>query len=543
MITLTGVLTDVGGNPIPKGLISFVSTRNCGESLNHAEINQRADANGNYAFKIKVGEYDVYAQVSRQSDVEPLGTCSVTSDLSGEMSLEDVMAINEPVLPASVIEVSKSLKECREIKETVTTLEESVQEKSETVSESAETVAQDKEVVTAALAKVQEAEESIATASQAVTDKAETVNSQYGEISEIYPDIKSKHQSITELSAQVTTLYDEVQEAAKTVSENAGLVQTAKSEIDVTASTVKEQADSVSDALVTIEADTKEVSDKHAEVLEKAKIISDAEAAITPLASQVSKDAKVATDSLAAIETLSESVTNNAAQVASDTKDVKTLHDEVQATAKTVSENATDAASSSVSAQASAETAKKAEEQAELLVSSATGGALLKDANLSDLPDINTALSNIGGVSDDDSRLSDSREWSASLVTTDEIETGSDTTAKKWSVSLVMAANAQWWAKSDAKTELSGKLVKTSNLSDLDSATEARQNLSVYSQTQVNNRLDKCVLKTTKICGKELSGDVDLTPADLGIDNTSDAEMHRRLRINSLIGESILPIK
>ena len=62
----------------------------------------------------------------------------------------------------------------------------------------------------------------------------------------------------------------------------------------------------------------------------------------------------------------------------------------------------------------------------------------------------------IGGVATTDSRLSDSREWTASTVSQAAAEAGADTTRVAWTVLRVWQAIAAWWAASAAKTKLDG---------------------------------------------------------------------------------------
>jgi hypothetical protein len=66
-----------------------------------------------------------------------------------------------------------------------------------------------------------------------------------------------------------------------------------------------------------------------------------------------------------------------------------------------------------------------------------------------------------------DSRLSDSREWSAATVTQAQAEAGTGTTRLAWTVQRVWQAIAAWWAASADKTKLDGVAVgATANSSD-----------------------------------------------------------------------------
>lgn len=61
-----------------------------------------------------------------------------------------------------------------------------------------------------------------------------------------------------------------------------------------------------------------------------------------------------------------------------------------------------------------------------------------------------------GLVRDDDARLTDAREWTASTVTQAEAEAGTATTRRAWTAQRVFQAIAAWWAASAAKTKLDG---------------------------------------------------------------------------------------
>lgn len=61
-----------------------------------------------------------------------------------------------------------------------------------------------------------------------------------------------------------------------------------------------------------------------------------------------------------------------------------------------------------------------------------------------------------GLVRDDDARLTDAREWTASTVTQAEAEAGAATTRSAWTAQRVFQAIAAWWAASAMKTKLDG---------------------------------------------------------------------------------------
>lgn len=59
-------------------------------------------------------------------------------------------------------------------------------------------------------------------------------------------------------------------------------------------------------------------------------------------------------------------------------------------------------------------------------------------------------------VKGDDTRLSDSREWSAATVSQSDAEAGTSTERKAWTVQRVWQAISAWWAASSSKTKLDG---------------------------------------------------------------------------------------
>lgn len=72
-------------------------------------------------------------------------------------------------------------------------------------------------------------------------------------------------------------------------------------------------------------------------------------------------------------------------------------------------------------------------------------------------------------VDDDDARLTDAREWTATEVSQAEAEAGTATTARKWTSLRVFQAIAAWWAASSAKAKLDGIAVgATANATDAD---------------------------------------------------------------------------
>lgn len=73
---------------------------------------------------------------------------------------------------------------------------------------------------------------------------------------------------------------------------------------------------------------------------------------------------------------------------------------------------------------------------------------------ISDVSGLQTALD--GKVGTSDSRLSDSREWSADTVSQGEAEAGTATTRRAFTALRVFQAIASWWNGSAAKTKLDG---------------------------------------------------------------------------------------
>ena len=69
---------------------------------------------------------------------------------------------------------------------------------------------------------------------------------------------------------------------------------------------------------------------------------------------------------------------------------------------------------------------------------------------------LTTAEGNAAYVQTSDSRLSDSREWSAATATQAEAEAGTSTTRMAFTPQRVFQAIAAWWAASTAKTKLDG---------------------------------------------------------------------------------------
>jgi hypothetical protein len=94
-------------------------------------------------------------------------------------------------------------------------------------------------------------------------------------------------------------------------------------------------------------------------------------------------------------------------------------------------------------------------------------------------------LANVNTVSTSDSRLTDSREWSAATVTQAEAEAGSSTSRLAFTPQRVFQAVAAWWAGSSAKTKLDG--IATGATAN---ATDAQlRDRSTHTGTQANTTI------------------------------------------------------
>lgn len=133
MIRIKGKLTDAAGNPLPCATIEFYSKRNAGNSLSGASAVCRTDQGGNYAFSLKEGEFEVFAQVSGSTDVSYIGDCAVDGEMLDEETLESLMEMSAPILPESVLEVRQLTSQVRSDKERVESLSYSVDEKHQSV--------------------------------------------------------------------------------------------------------------------------------------------------------------------------------------------------------------------------------------------------------------------------------------------------------------------------------------------------------------------------------------------------------------------------
>lgn len=272
MITLKGILTDAGGNPIPRGLIELIAKRNAGEALAHAAITERADADGRYQFNLKSGEYLVYAQVSRQSDVEPVGEATISGDLEGEASLEEIMVMAEPLLPESIIEMRRTLASVRESQSTVESLSVLVVESKSSIDESEVAIKSAEKTVSDNLILSQQAAGAANSAAQVATEDASKAKTE-AERSKASADAANESKSSAkaaednakaseDLSKQnadktgedravVEGLAETVNTQSQQVASNASQVQTNKNSVDQSVTTVQGLTQTASNAATT----------------------------------------------------------------------------------------------------------------------------------------------------------------------------------------------------------------------------------------------------------------------------------------------------
>lgn len=123
-------------------------------------------------------------------------------------------------------------------------------------------------------------------------------------------------------------------------------------------------------------------------------------------------------------------------------------------------------------------------------------------------------------VQGSDSRLSDSREWSADTITQAEAEAGTATTRRAFTAQRVFQAIAAWWAASSAKTKLDGIASgATAN------ATDAQlRDRSTHTGTQAAGTITGLATVATSGAYTDLSGKPTLgTAASLDVAAAGDA--------------------
>lgn len=116
-----------------------------------------------------------------------------------------------------------------------------------------------------------------------------------------------------------------------------------------------------------------------------------------------------------------------------------------------------------------------------------------------------TTLSGYGitdAVATGDSRLTDSREWTATTVSQAEAEAGTATTRRAWTAQRVFQAIAAWWAASAAKTKLDG-IATGATANSADATLLARAN---HTGTQAASTITGLATVATSGAYADLSG-------------------------------------
>ncbi|PSU19620.1 hypothetical protein CTM97_21020 [Photobacterium phosphoreum] len=96
-----GILRDLVNRPIANGLLQIVATSTTNSVFIGSSVYMKADNQGHYQFELLPGTYTLYAQPSKQSDVEYLGETVVT-DKTSDGSLNSLVGITVPILPKLV---------------------------------------------------------------------------------------------------------------------------------------------------------------------------------------------------------------------------------------------------------------------------------------------------------------------------------------------------------------------------------------------------------------------------------------------------------
>ncbi|OOE43435.1 tail fiber domain-containing protein [Salinivibrio kushneri] len=107
MIKVTGQHTDAAGEPLPLAYIEFRAVMNAGEVLKGTTVTDRTDEKGCYELAIKQGRYAVYAQVAKTTDVDFLGECVIGPETPSSVSLLQLFELSTPLPPESVQEVQQ----------------------------------------------------------------------------------------------------------------------------------------------------------------------------------------------------------------------------------------------------------------------------------------------------------------------------------------------------------------------------------------------------------------------------------------------------
>ena len=197
-------------------------------------------------------------------------------------------------------------------------------------------------------------------------------------------------------------------------------------------------------------------------------------AAVSELAQQVSSNAQSASEDKQAAQAAAQTATQQAQQTEQDALATSQDRTAVSELAQQVSLNAQSASEDKQAAQAAAQTAtQKAEQTEQDALATSQDRAAVSGAKLS---------------VDENAQLVSEKSMLVEQLASQTAQNAQVATEQA-TIAMEQADRAE--ALVDAAT--GGSLLKEANLSDLNSTTEARANLSVYSQQQVDNRLAKKV--------------------------------------------------
>ncbi|MDW6094056.1 prophage tail fiber N-terminal domain-containing protein [Vibrio rhizosphaerae] len=477
MIKLTGQLTDIGGNPIPNGIIEFVSKRNSGESLNNSLVTERADINGNYSFSLKYGEFYVYAQVSRQSDVEPLGEAVITDDVVGELTLEEILKLSQPLYPEEIQEMKNILAEIHHVQTDV--------EKNKSIT--SDLVEQSKVLAQRAVQSEQQAGK-YASDAEGFKDATGLLLSQAQEAAQDASN-SSEQASVSSVSAKNSALSAE--ESAQKSADSEGVVL--------------KQADMVAGIATQVESDKSEINAMKADVeilKSDSEVFKNQSSIFADAAATSSREASVSASESRewavgpGANTIEESANNNNAkywaQIAKNNanqtfksggwftpSDIQEYPDASSIEVDTIwiirfgDEYTTYTYTGGVLSGITVKngwllfydtpsdewfyipTSLTGASSVNGITPDSAGNIALSSSSFPDIlssGDINDALS--AKVDLSDSRLSDPREWSAATVSQSEAESGTDTVRRAWTVQRIWQSISAWWNASSFKVKL-----------------------------------------------------------------------------------------
>ncbi|WP_283130771.1 hypothetical protein [Enterovibrio norvegicus] len=215
MITVKGCLTDATGEHVLEhAFIEFVARRSAGEVLAYAGAFEQTDMEGNYHFSLKSGEYDVYAQVNRRSDVEPLGPCTVLPGMTGEYDIEALLEISAPILPETVIAANQIRDQVFEKHEEVAGFHQTVLQKAAEVDAHASQTAQDR-------TQVRSDREQVASDKEDTLEANTFAQSAKAQIATDKADVEQALEDTQALAQTVSTQHDVVSDKAAAVAQDA----------------------------------------------------------------------------------------------------------------------------------------------------------------------------------------------------------------------------------------------------------------------------------------------------------------------------------